>query len=124
MVLSRIATFLSEFDAATKPHRNVRGRLFSGTVRIELVRINSEEYRIGWIYVQPKQRKKGHADQAISWLCELADAHNIRLALHPLGHPDDEAMNTHQLTAWYQKYGFVRIGMQDEMMRYPNATSI
>jgi GNAT superfamily N-acetyltransferase len=123
-MLLRTTTFLSEFDAATKQHRNVRGRLFSSTVRIEVTRVNSQEYRLCWMYVQPKQRGKGYARQAMQWLCELADGYNIRLSLHPLGHPDDEAMNTHQLTAWYQKFGFIRIGMQDEMMRYPNATAI
>lgn len=123
MVLSRTQTFLSEFNNVCKPRRNICGRLFSNTVRIELNEVNSHEYRLNWIYVQPKERGKGHASFALRWLCDLADAHNIRLSLSPANlmvRTGDMGMNTLQLTAWYQKFGFVRIGMQDEMMRYPN----
>lgn len=120
MVLSRTTTFLSEFNNVCKPRRNICGRLFSNTVRLELNEVNSHEYRLNWIYVQPKERGKGHASFALQWLCDLADAHGIRLSLSPSGHSGDVALNTVQLTAWYQKFGFVRIGMQNEMMRYPN----
>lgn len=120
MVLSRNPTFLSEFNNVCKPRRNICGRLFSNTVRIELNEVNSQEYRLNWIYVQPKERNKKHASFAMRWLCDLADAHNIRLSLSPSGHKGDVALNTHQLTAWYQKFGFMRIGMQNEMMRYPH----
>lgn len=124
ILVKRMTTspFRSEFESVTKPHRSIRGRLFAGQVRIELSKINSFEYRVNWLYVQPKARKHGYAGQAMEWLCELADAHNIRLSLCPLGDPEDEALTTVELTAWYQRFGFFRIGLQDEMMRYPNAT--
>jgi GNAT superfamily N-acetyltransferase len=118
--LMMTSPFRYEFEEVTKPHRNVRGRLFADHVRIEVHKVNSEEYRLTWLFVEERFRRKGLATQAIEWLCDLADAHNIKLVLSPLGDPDEHALTTIQLTAWYQKFGFFRIGMQDEMKRLPN----
>jgi hypothetical protein len=120
--LKTTSPFETEFREMTKPRYGCRGRLFAKHVRIEISTVNSEEIRLNWIYVEEGRRHRGYATDAVRWLCELADAHKIKIALNPLGDPDDNAMNTMQLTAWYQKFDFVRIGLQDEMQRLPNVT--
>lgn len=122
--LTTISPFNAEFQEHTKGRNGVRGRKFADYVHLEVKRINSTEYRIFYIRVDTLQRMQGYGSEAMTWLCELADAHNIKLSLCPAKDTDDPGMNTIALTRWYQTFGFVRIGMQDEMMRYPNATKL
>lgn len=117
-----ISPFKKEYESVTKKRHGVRARLFAHSVHIELNEINAHEYRIAYMLVQDKQRQRGLATECLSWLCELADAYEVKLRLAPCGDPDQEAMSTVRLTAWYQTFGFVRIGMQDEMERLPHAT--
>lgn len=116
-----IYPFEKEFMSCTSMARHGRlSRLFAGAVHIGIAQVNSETVRITNIEIlSPRLRRKGLASEAIDWLGELADAHNVKLSLTPAS-GDRHAMSTVQLTAWYQRHGFVRIGMQDEMLRYPN----
>lgn len=116
-----ISPFEQEFNQGTKKRcRRLRGRLFARDVVMQLAQVNSIEFRLAYIETV-RGRKKGKGTYAMQWLCEIADVHRVRLALAPCSFAaSNVGMSNVQLTAWYQKFGFRRIGMLDEMVRFPN----
>lgn len=113
--------FEREFEKHTKHRsRSLRGRLFASYVVLEIKRVHSHQIRLQYIETL-RCRRTGLASYAVSWLCELADAHEVDLCLAPVPY-DRQSMNVQQLTQWYQSFGFVRIGCGDEMIRYVHAT--
>lgn len=118
-LMMRTSHFREEFESVTKPHGSIRGRLFSSFCRIALSEVSTTVYRICWISVHAKNRRKGHASMAMEWLCELADAWEVTLLLSPLGDPADNAMSTSQLRKWYERCGFKVIDSDGEMRRLP-----
>jgi hypothetical protein len=115
--------FEKEFVRHTRGRsRSLRGRLFAHSVVLDIKKVNSTEMRL--MYIETMRCKRtGLATEAMSWLCELADAYNVQLSLTPVPY-DRQSMNVVQLTKWYQSFGFVRIGMQDEMVRYAHACCV
>lgn len=117
--------FRQEFERnTTRKTKSERGRLFARYVTIQIGIVNSGEIRIQYIAVHPCSRKHGYASECLGWLCELADAYNVKLCLTPCSMDTiNPGMNLLQLTAWYSKFGFVRLGLNDEMVRYPTSCS-
>jgi hypothetical protein len=63
---------------------------------------------------------QGNASQALKWLCDLADKHQIKLYLRVEPFGDKPHMTKPQLKAWYKRNGFVLTGdLKDEMAREP-----
>lgn len=121
-LMTQTFLFEDEYKSHTiKRRRDFRGRLFASHVVLDVKRINSTEVRLCYIETLPNRRLRGFATDALSWLCEVADAHSIKIWLCPV-RMEDESMTVCQLTHWYQKFGFKRIGCNDDMVRYPNGT--
>ena len=113
--------FETRFNRMTTKRRDsLSGRLLERKVLLQIATINSGEIKLTYMETAKQYRRQGFATDALTWLCELADECEMRLCLCP--YEVEESMNVIQLTIWYQKFGFVRIGLQDEMMRYPHAT--
>lgn len=110
--------FKSEFtDCTQRRRRDLRGRMFAEHTILDMRVISASEMRLCYIETLSGLRHNGFASDALSWLCELADEYECNISLTPCSY-DEKSMNTIRLTAWYQKFGFVRIGFNDEMMRY------
>ena len=115
-------TFHFELEFIRRTHqrqRNQRGRLFMSIVALQIHRINEDTYRLTFIETIPLLRQHGYASIAMDWLCRLADDYGMKLELCPV-QLDKAGLDLVSLTAWYQRFGFLRIGLQDEMTRYPN----
>lgn len=113
--------FEDEFRSCTqKRSPDLRGRLFAGHTVLHIKKVHSQEYRLCYIETLPGRRERGFATDALKWLCEMADAYDVKLCLTPVKIEDDSTISVIQLTRWYQRFGFVRIGLQDEMVRQPN----
>lgn len=118
---TKIFRFESEFKEHTKrPPVRRNGRLFADAVLLNIRKVNSIEVRLLMIETLPEHMNQGKASEALSWLCEMADAYQLQISLCPVPQYSD-TLTLMQLTAWYQKYGFVRLGYDDEMIRYPHA---
>lgn len=112
--------FENEFNAHTmKRVRSLPGRLFAGCVILKVKTVNKIEVKLLLIETLPEWRFLGKATEAMKWLCEMADGHDIQISLCPV-QLEDDSMSCMQLTRWYQKFGFVRLGFDFEMVRYPS----
>ena len=116
---TKTSHFEDEFvRRTTKRRRDLRGREFMGSVAMAILKKGEHLYRLTYIETLPLLRSNGNASLAIAWLCTLADEYDVTLELCPVP-LDDFGLDMVHLTAWYQKFGFVRIGMKDEMVRQP-----
>lgn len=116
--------FEDEFvKRTTKRRRDLRGREFMGSVALSILKKGEHLYRLTYIETLPLLRSNGNASLAMAWLCTLADECDVTLELCPVP-LDDMGMDIVHLTAWYQKFGFIRIGMQDEMVRQPKRSFV
>lgn len=116
---TKISHFEDEFNAKTiKRRRDLRGRKFLGSVALQVHKKTSTVYRLAYIETFPSKRNWGMASLALKFLCDLADIHQIQLELCPV-QLEENGLNLLDLTRWYQRFGFRRIGMQDEMIRQP-----
>lgn len=120
-ILSPIKTrtfhFRSEFLSCTKTQRVGRGRMFACHTSIDIGIVSAHEVRLKHIETLPMLRRNGYGSDAVEWLCELADEYQVEISLCPCSF--DPAIDDIRLTAWYQKFGFVRLGIDNEMIRYP-----
>lgn len=114
-----ISRFEREFLAHTKHRaRSLRGRLFAHNVVLDVAKVNTQRIRL--LYIETLWgKRRGSANYAMAWLCEMADAYEIEIELTPFPY-DKQGMDVVQLTAWYSTFGFHRIGCQDAMIRFPN----
>lgn len=114
-------TYLFELkvkERTTKQPGTYRGRSYFGFVYFQLRKVNHIEFRIDWFETKLEYRGMGQGTDCLGWLCDLADDYQIQLSLRP------SDANLVRLTSWYQKFGFIRLGFQNEMIRYPACSSI
>lgn len=69
------------------------------------------------ILTMSDSRGKGKASQVLKDLTQLADKHQVTLALQPQPFGAEKGLNTVQLISWYKRYGFKKSGFGDEMIR-------
>lgn len=113
---TKTSLFRETFKHGTQSWRG-SGRLFQGAVKVNITALNKIEVRILNIETIPILRRNNYATECMEWLCELADDLEVQLTLAPCS-DDSGGMDNVRLTAWYQKFGFVRL-YADEMVRYP-----
>lgn len=119
---TKTSLFNQEFMRSTRhrgrAYRN--GRLFAQHTVVSCNIVNSMEVRLTHIETLAAFRGKGMSSECLNWLCELADAYQVQIVLCPV-QLDTTGLDVLALTAWYQRHGFVRLGFDDEMIRYPKS---
>lgn len=121
---TKMFRFECEFNQHTERGcRNTVGRIFAKSVRLHISHVNSSEMRIHLIESLPKHEGKGKGSEALSWLCEMADAHQIELSLRACPQYRNFGLNLVDLVQWYRRHGFVLLGSEYEMKRYPNGST-
>ena len=106
-------------EHTTKRPASLRGRLFMGLVALQIQRKSSTIYRLTYIETIQEKRHFGLASTAMRFLCKLADDHGVQLELCPVQLDEKGGLNIVDLVRWYQRFGFRRIGLNDEMIRPP-----
>lgn len=112
--------FRKQFDQETACSKG-SGRLFSHRVKINVKVVNRGEIRILNIETLPLFRHMGYATVCLNWLCAMADQLQVQISLGACPMDGERGLDLVDLTAWYQRHGFVRLGFDDEMVRYPKA---
>jgi hypothetical protein len=123
-----VDTFLAEYEQTTEPvFTREPGevvppcpyqRYYNGNVELHVERRNdaAEDPYIHLWFIGSHERGKGHGSAALTWLCDLADRHNVLLA----GNADAKArtlrdmlnrkrtpgLNQAQLRGFYERHGF------------------
>lgn len=94
-------------------------RIFKQRTVVHIDVINSIEVRLRYIETIAALRCNGFGSECLSFLCDLADQYGVQISLKvmPFGYRSLDAV---QLTLWYQRFGFERLGFENEMVRYPN----
>lgn len=115
---TRTFLFREEFNRRTATRRG-SGRLFSNRVSVNVKVVNKGEIRILNIETLPLFRRMGYASICLNWLCTMADQLQVQISLGACPMDGTRGLDLVDLTAWYQRHGFVRLGFDDEMIRYP-----
>ncbi len=124
-----VETFMSDYQRKTKPppvpaiYRRRgsmawRCRLAPGgkaEVRVELV-----DGELVLHFIGSAEHGKGYGTAALTWLCDLADKHQVRLTLNVVGNrtslgalrvtsgrKNDPYLTPRGLRGWYKRHGFV-----------------
>jgi len=118
-------TFMSEYKRETKPLRVphiysllAKGHRLAQGGKVELnLHPHSEGISIHWI--GSLESGKGQGTAALTWLCDLADRHDVTLTLKVKGAKpsdgvlrlinrmeDQRLLSPKDLRAWYRSYGF------------------
>jgi GNAT superfamily N-acetyltransferase len=100
----RLATFMGDFLAGTASNPlGGRGRVWENKVPIE---VRPFDRRIHISDILSLERGKGHASEALKWLCSLADKHSVGMSLNVDSYGTRPGLNNQQLDAWYRRAGF------------------
>lgn len=111
-----LKAFLDEVLGATSPNPfNPRERLWENKAVVEC---SEWEGKIDVATVRSLEKGEGHGSAALQWLCNLADRHQVPMALDPKPF-GDQTLNKTDLTAWYGRYGFKK-KQGEGMVREPD----
>lgn len=139
-----VKSFLDEFEKWTEQVTTcglpIPGcRRYEGKVDVQVVHFpHRGKTSVYLAMMSSLQRGKGHGSQALQFLCDLADRHNITLVgkastQQIWGHWDpvkrEHVQNTgprldyEQLVSWYRRHGFVVDSKNGDMRREPTRKS-
>jgi hypothetical protein len=122
----RLARFMCAYSYGTKQACIYRAdnqqkeikfyRIWNGIATLFVER-RRDSINLRRIKVPPVMRGQGHATRALTWLCILADEHEVAITglVRPFG---EKGLNLEQLTAWYRRNGF-KVSKDHEMYRSP-----
>lgn len=125
-VKARLDAFIKDFQAATRQHPFARHLDLWGSddqlVGFEVSKFDGKIH-LGAI-MSFVEKGAGHASAAMKWFTDLADKHNvaIELTVKPIpgaGATNKKSLTKSQLKNWYSKFGFMKSGGDDYMIRQP-----
>ena len=102
----RAAAFLADYEAETTTYPLGRERIYGDNVLIEL---RFWDKKIWLSSIMTLERRRGSGGEAMVWLMQLADKHNLRIGLTPSPFGAG-GMSKAVLTKWYKKLGFKLVG--------------
>lgn len=95
--------FMSDFWSKTFSHPfDDRSRIWGNEIIAEVKPFDGKIH-ISWI--QALDPRKGQGGKFMSWICDLADKHQVAMSLAPEPR-GDHAMPKSKLISFYSKYGF------------------
>ncbi len=118
-----LEAFLDDFFEQTKDHPFLRnGSVWKDSVVFEVSKFDG---KIHLGFIQTLYKKQGHANEAMKWITELADKHQVTMDLYPQPVGTDKGMtdgkrnimSRNELVRFYAKFGFVQKGA--DMVRKP-----
>lgn len=118
----KLQAFMADYEENTGEHPLDRGARLLSNASIE---VSAFDGMIHISDVRALQPRQGGGTEAMTFLCRLADKHDVKMHLTAKAYQDDR-MSTAQLKSWYERFGFHEdedsFGDDEEgwdMIRYP-----
>jgi len=107
---AKLNAFMQDFESGTTDHPfDHTMRVWHDTIGLELSPFGRAIHISSIISFDKKNA--GQASQALKWLCDLADKHQVKMELiaEPIknaGSQNGVSLTKSQLMSWYKRYGF------------------